>query len=1706
MLIPCLVHLPCRFFQNVTDSTKWTWGLGWGHATSTDLLHWKPQPVALLPDPGWYDADGCFSGCATVDTDGIPAILYTGVKKKPDAGEREGMPLTVNKLCDERQLLARPADPNDPDLKEWVKVKEPFIFDTMTDIQLNCFRDPFVLEKPSADNDWRWRIMVGSNMEVAPPDSEEDAAEAVAAHTKGITLGTATVYRSKAEDLEGEWEFDGLLCVARPGDGAIWECPVMVPLLPEQPSNSSENRNSSVAAAAVQGPTVPTSPHTLLTSGSVTAPTDTAAVGQPAAGSSRLQGVVAAIAETQLSLEQLQEMQDAQDMERSVSGCLGLWEPTNSSSSDTGLLSIAEPTSPAAAPPAAVKAAGSSSTAAAGTGDADVSAAAKSASDSLHQQHPGAPTHLFSVSAGVCPAIYWLGHYAAGRFDLDIADGPHALDLGDVFYAPNLMEDAQGRQIIWGWLQEHPSPISHDYSGCISLPRELRLGVSRRLKQKKKQPKQEKQLTDGAIDTSSTQNSGQQQQQGSNGSGAPDGSEGQSEDDGFETEYYLMQTPLPELEKLRSGRGLRLRGIRLPAGKPWSIPSQVSASHLDLTLTITPTPGAQRFQILLGPLRQEGEQQQQQQAVPAANPHAATAPGASISPAQPVVLPEGESVLAAGSDIHATQGLSSVSAADPAVLACAGTGSSTCVTSSISTGLAEAPAGPFGVEGMALSFVPVGMTPVATGASSAAAAAAGPTGTIAGYPGADTAQGVTGSAGAASPRIQSTPTSPSSGVVPAVLPVLSAENAALLGMASAAHGGDSSAANTATAASLLQPGADATAESNNEHAAALAAAAAAEAMTHEHHQAAAITYEFTTHQLQVLVGPPGPLLKLLKQQAEELAAETAVAAAAAAAAAGYASANSSSSSNITEEHHHQHHPNARSEVPTADKLGFEPPVLPPAPSGALTDSMAAAQAAGVRVLSCQLRGLDENDPLKMRLLLDYSIVELFQGTGEAMSTRVYRGTPTARAAETAARKRAMHADTSASSDLGISVSGSLANLGLLLHQQQHLLRSGSGRLSQEQQLNVMMRSSSVATSPTGHATLEGFSPRQGSTPLFRHVSWSPRSSAERKRTAGVQDMLPSSGSPQQSPTSPAGVQYFSPRLTLTAEVPWQTSKGLGGIKESASGHKGRGTDGSAAAAAAAVAEMFGLKHGDSSKAAAADSSSKGAGSESAVPAAILVSSPMDILAAQSSSGSREDLSATSFPGFSPHRPIPGSESDDKGKEGVFGSPGMFFGSSILSGKSSGGSTAGAKLAKWFQKITSSKAGKGGQQDGEGAASRSGSSPVLGAIVPSTFGKPMAPYGVQPTAAAAAGSGASSAPGDSSSSAAAANDAGRHAGQRVGMPTSPKDQQHQDFINKLMHTLGGGSGTASDSTEADQGQKGGLGSVAKPWLRVKTKGLNGKSAAADIAAGDTAAGGSDSASSSAVTSPTRDPDVGGSSSNIAQQLPGVISPPRRADIRSGRRASSSNSGSNSPTAGYAGVKSPTGSINGRRNWRSAFVFSKGEGDEEDKDDSMVGPFGAPNGVGPTFINIGGYKAAQDPYEVEYGLYAACVVLGAACGSGIPGGCLPYSMEPTSPAALSSLLPSTIGSIDYRALSTMPLLPVPEAAKAEPTAATAAASNSAATGNAEANDISGPNETPGGSSKQSGYLPGAMRELSLVALGGGGVMLRLEAYEVASMWDS
>ena len=49
----------------------------WGHLMSTDLVHWTRLPPALMPDME-YDAEGVFSGSATLLDDGTPVLFYTG--------------------------------------------------------------------------------------------------------------------------------------------------------------------------------------------------------------------------------------------------------------------------------------------------------------------------------------------------------------------------------------------------------------------------------------------------------------------------------------------------------------------------------------------------------------------------------------------------------------------------------------------------------------------------------------------------------------------------------------------------------------------------------------------------------------------------------------------------------------------------------------------------------------------------------------------------------------------------------------------------------------------------------------------------------------------------------------------------------------------------------------------------------------------------------------------------------------------------------------------------------------------------------------------------------------------------------------------------------------------------------------------------------------------------------------------------------------------------------------------------------------------------------------------------------------------------------------------------------------------------------------------------------------------------------------------
>lgn len=78
------------FYQYNPEGIDWG-NMSWGHATSTDLIHWDEQPVAM-PET---DAEEIFSGSIVVDKDntsglgtpGKPALvaLYTSVDKKDGA-------------------------------------------------------------------------------------------------------------------------------------------------------------------------------------------------------------------------------------------------------------------------------------------------------------------------------------------------------------------------------------------------------------------------------------------------------------------------------------------------------------------------------------------------------------------------------------------------------------------------------------------------------------------------------------------------------------------------------------------------------------------------------------------------------------------------------------------------------------------------------------------------------------------------------------------------------------------------------------------------------------------------------------------------------------------------------------------------------------------------------------------------------------------------------------------------------------------------------------------------------------------------------------------------------------------------------------------------------------------------------------------------------------------------------------------------------------------------------------------------------------------------------------------------------------------------------------------------------------------------------------------------------------------------------------
>lgn len=176
------------FYQYYPDSTIWG-PMHWGHAVSTDIIHWKNLPIALYPDSLGY----IFSGSAVVDIDNTsglgsaqnPAMVAIFTYHNPVL-EKEGSKIFQN------QGLAYSVDKG----RTWIKycgnpvLKNPGIRD---------FRDP----KVSWNEQTKKWIMI------------------LAVHDR--------VHLYSSPNLL-DWTFESEFGKDAGAHGGVWECPDLFPL------------------------------------------------------------------------------------------------------------------------------------------------------------------------------------------------------------------------------------------------------------------------------------------------------------------------------------------------------------------------------------------------------------------------------------------------------------------------------------------------------------------------------------------------------------------------------------------------------------------------------------------------------------------------------------------------------------------------------------------------------------------------------------------------------------------------------------------------------------------------------------------------------------------------------------------------------------------------------------------------------------------------------------------------------------------------------------------------------------------------------------------------------------------------------------------------------------------------------------------------------------------------------------------------------------------------------------------------------------------------------------------------------------------------------------------------------------------------------------------------------------------------------------
>ncbi|HEX5856477.1 MAG TPA: glycoside hydrolase family 32 protein [Microbacterium sp.] len=161
----------------------------WGHMSSEDLVHWRQEPVALVPRPDELDRFGCWSGCV-VEDGGVPTAAYSAVA---DQSARSVV------------LLAR----SDAEMRTWRQGRTP-VASIPRDPAITHARDPFVFEFDGH----RYAIQGAGHAE---------------------RPGAARILLYDCDDLNAWTELGPLLTIedpiaARVAPARIWECPNLMPL------------------------------------------------------------------------------------------------------------------------------------------------------------------------------------------------------------------------------------------------------------------------------------------------------------------------------------------------------------------------------------------------------------------------------------------------------------------------------------------------------------------------------------------------------------------------------------------------------------------------------------------------------------------------------------------------------------------------------------------------------------------------------------------------------------------------------------------------------------------------------------------------------------------------------------------------------------------------------------------------------------------------------------------------------------------------------------------------------------------------------------------------------------------------------------------------------------------------------------------------------------------------------------------------------------------------------------------------------------------------------------------------------------------------------------------------------------------------------------------------------------------------------------